>query len=95
MDKEYSILSIMSYHEKLIPGFIGDLIGYRAVLIFNVAMTGICGTVFNFLPVYKEIEQVPHGLLYINTSAIESTGMSYSLMSVQWPICEDSFTIGN
>ena len=75
-------------------GFIGDLIGYRAVLIFNVIMAGVCGTVFNFLPVYKETEQVPHALLYMNLSAAESAEVSYSLMTIQWPICKDSFTIG-
>ena len=75
-------------------GFIGDLIGYRAVLIFHVIVAGVCATVFNFLPVYKETEQIPHGLLYMNVSATESEEISYSLMAVQWPICEDSFALG-
>ena len=75
-------------------GFIGDLIGYRAVLIFNVLVTGVCATIFNFLPIYKETEQIPHALLYMNQSAAGSAEMSYSLMAIQWPICEDSVTIG-
>ena len=74
-------------------GFIGDLIGYRAVLIFNVVMAGVCGTVFNFLPIYKETDQVPHALMYLNLSTAESAEMSYARLTIQWPICEDSFTI--
>ena len=77
-----------------ILGFIGDMIGYRMVLIFNVLMAATFATSFNFLPVYKELEQVPHGLLYMNVSAAESTGLSFDLMSVQWPLCQDSFTAG-
>ena len=70
------------------------MIGYRMVLIFNVLMAATFATSFNFLPVYKELEQVPHGLLYMNVSAAESTGLSFDLMSVQWPLCQDSFTAG-
>ena len=57
-------------------------------MIFNVVVAGVCGTVFNFLPVYKETEQVPHALLYMNLSATGSAEVSYSLMDIQWPICE-------
>ena len=63
-------------------------------MIFNVVLTGVCGTVFNFLPVYKEIDKVPHALLYMNLSAAESAEISFSLMDIQWPISEDSFSIG-
>ena len=82
---------------KRFLGFIGDIIGYRIVLIFNVLMVGVCGTAFNFLPVYRELQQIPHGLLFMNMSATEagSTEMSYNLMSVQWPICQESFTAGD
>ena len=65
------------------------------VLIFNVLMTAAFATSFNFLPVYKELEQMPHGLLYTNASAAESTKLSYDLVSLHWPLCQDSFTAGN
>ena len=87
------ILNLMKNFFLQSKGFIGDLIGYRVVLIVNVIVVGVCATVFNFLPVYKETEQVPHALLYMNMSAAESAEMSYSLMTIQWPICDDSFTI--
>ena len=61
-------------------------------MIFNVVVAGVCGTVFNFLPVYKETEKVPHALLYMNMSAADSATMSYSLMTIHWPICDNSFT---
>ena len=80
-----------------ISGFIGDIIGYRIVLIFNVIMAGICGTAFNFLPIYKEVQQIPYGLLYLNISANQtgSSEMVYNLMSIQWPICQEPFAAGN
>ena len=79
----------------LLKGFVGDIIGYRTILIFNVLMTALCATSFNFLPTYKELEQIPHALLYMNTSATESADQSYHLMSVKWPICQDTFSAGS
>ena len=78
-----------------LKGFIGDIIGYRVVLVFNVIMTALCATSFIYLPVYKELEQIPHALLYMNASAAESADQSYHLMSVKWSICQDTFSAGN
>ena len=53
-------------------------------------------TTLTVIPVYQELQQIPHVLLYKNTSTSdESEDMKYNLLSVQWSICQDSFTTGN
>ena len=83
-------------HTKQISGFIGDKIGFRVVLMIYVLLNLLLETSLTLIPVYQELQQIPHVLLYKNNSATtESQEMKYSLLSAQWAICQDSFTSGN
>ena len=65
------------------------------MLIIYLVLNSVLETSLTLLPVYKEFEQVPYALLYKNISAAaESGAMKYSLLSVQWALCADSFTPG-
>ena len=83
----------ISHH--MFQGFIGDKIGFRVVLIIYLVLNSVLETALTLLPVYKEFQQVPYALLYKNISAgAESGAIKYSLLSVQWALCADSFTPG-
>ena len=74
-------------------GFIGDKIGYRPVLIFNMLLTGLAATSFTFMPIYKEYMKVPHAILYKSSKVGEElTAVPYTLFSVVWSVCNEEVT---
>ena len=73
-------------------GFIGDKIGYRPVLIFNILLTGLASTSFIFMPAYKEYQKIPHAILYKNSAVGEDSAIAYTLVSVVWSTCDEELT---
>ena len=78
-------------------GFIGDKVGYRVILILNTLVCAMAATGLTLIPVYKEYDQIPHAVIFKNTSAAETTSENpyYSIVSVQWSVCQDSFDTGD
>ena len=72
----------------------GDKVGYRAILILNTIVCAMSATGLTLIPVYKEYDQIPHAVLFKNTSVAEASDIPYSIVSVQWSICQDSFDSG-
>ena len=75
-------------------GFIGDKVGYRVILILNTLVCALCATGLTLIPEYKEYEQIPHAVLFKNSSAAESSDVPYSIVSVQWSICQVTIESG-
>ena len=71
--------------------------GYRVILILNTLVCAMAATGLTLIPVYKEYDQIPHAVIFKNTSAAETTSEDpyYSIVSVQWSVCQDSFDTGD
>ena len=73
-------------------GFVGDKIGYRPVLIFNLLLVGAAATSFTFISVYKEYTKVPHAILYKASKVTEEPAVPYALLSIVWSLCDEEVT---
>ena len=71
----------------------GDKVGYRVILILNTLVCAMAATALTLIPAYREYDQIPHAVLFKNTSATASP--PYSIVSVQWSVCRDSFDTGD
>ena len=65
-------------HTKQISGFIGDKIGFRVVLMIYVLLNLLLETSLTLIPVYQELQQIPHVLLYKNISATTFPRLSFA-----------------
>ena len=77
-----------------LAGFIGDKVGYRVILILHTLVCALSATGLTLIPVYKEYEQIPHAVLFKNSSASGSSDVPYNIVSVQWSTCQDTFDTG-
>ena len=66
------------------------------ILILNTLVCAMAATGLTLIPVYKEYNQIPHAVIFKNTSVAEDTSENpYSIVSVQWSVCQDSFDTGD
>ena len=79
---------------SFLSGFIGDKVGYRVILILNTVVCAMAATGLTLIPAYKVYDQIPHAVLFKNTSATEASDAAYTIVSVQWSLCQDSFDTG-
>lgn len=69
---------------QFFPGFLGDQIGYKAVIIFNILMTGLIGTSFDWTPRYSETIRAPSVTLF----KFNSYAVTNYVVSTQWALCD-------
>ena len=71
-------------------GFIGDLFGYKSVLIYALVSTAVTQTLFLFLPPYTEINQAPYAIL-----VKQNRSDVFQLQHLYWPLCNAEVTDDN
>lgn len=80
--------------KKNFPGFIGDKIGYKAVMVACLAASAITQTTFLFLPPFHEYQQNPYAILVREGNSSDSTlEAEFNLLEIYWPLCPDEAAV--
>ncbi len=66
----------------MIPGLIGDKIGYRTILILEMLVAGAASTYFAFVPPYEDQTRLNYVTLLKDTGE----DLPAVVSSVQWPV---------
>lgn len=84
----FGIIPALTFFASPIAGFIGDRLGYRAILIVSITLTGISATCFDLTPRFSEQIRAPTAIVY----ELDPLNATYGLFSVQWATCDKQVT---